>query len=286
MHQYLKKVIVIGMGFVLIGLYAPAGAYVLQGPHILLLMAKHLGRATSLLVDQQLTLINTPAQKDPVEFDETLRYVFPETFRSDISTENVQRMHLSTEGAILTVIDGKTATDTETVFDRYKDLLLYRSRKSLQKQLYGHGVNVMVSSLGRYNGRVAYVVGAEYPDETVPQVWVDKDTFRPFRWVLAPGSEEKREDALEVRYLEWVKNDGTWYPMQIEFYQNEVLVRKIQVKSVQVNLSFSGDLFDIGHLRTIHMPGATAVSGQSETEGLSEVQKTIEEFKKRYEQQN
>ncbi|MFC1515766.1 hypothetical protein ACFL7E_03305 [Thermodesulfobacteriota bacterium] len=263
---------------------SPVYAYVLQGPHILLLMAKNFGRAKSLLVYQQLTLVNTPAQQDSVELDETLRYVFPDTFRSDISTENVQRMHLSTEGGMLTVIDGKTATDTETVFDRYKDLLLYRNRKSLQKRLYGYGVNVMMSSLGRYNGRLAYVVGAEYPDETVPQVWVDKDTFRPFRWVLVPGSEEKREDSLEVRYLEWVRADGVWYPMQIEFYQNEILVRKIQVNSVQVNPSFSGDLFDIGHLRTIHVPGATAVSGQSETEGLSEVQRTIEEFKRRYEQ--
>jgi outer membrane lipoprotein-sorting protein len=284
MHQFLKKAAIVFACFASVaGLCSPAAAYVLQGPHVLQLMAGNLGRARTLLVSQRLNLVNTPAQKDPVEFDETVRYVFPEKFRSDISAENVQRIHLVSDGDALTVMDGKLAADPETVFDRYTDLLLYRDRKTLVKRLLRLGVNAMVSSLGRYNGRPAYVVGAEYPDETVPQVWIDKETFMPFRWVLTVSNSESGPDILEARYLEWAKSDTVWYPMRVEFYRNDLLVREILVNSVVVNPSFSGDLFDAKHLRTIYPPAAAVPPGKNDTESMSEVQKTIEEFKKKYE---
>ena len=100
---------------------SPLSAYVLQGPHVLQLMIQNLGRAKTLLVSQQVTVFDTLAQKEPVEFSETLRYVFPEKFRSDILAEDVQRIHLVSAGERLTVIDKKTAVEPETVFDRYKE---------------------------------------------------------------------------------------------------------------------------------------------------------------------
>lgn len=284
MQRYLKKAtIVCACVAALAGLCSSAGAYVLQGPHILQLMTGHLGTARSLMVSQKLKLGSTPLQKDPVEFDETLRYVFPETFRSEISTEKIQRIHLISNGEVLTVMGGKLAADPETVFDSYTDLLLYRNRRTLVKRLLRLGVNAMVSSLGRYNGRPAYVVGAEYPDETVPQVWIDKKTFLPLRWVLTVGTSGTEPDILEARYLDWSKNGTVWYPMRVGFYRNDVLVREIQVSGLQVNPSFSGDLFDAGHLKATYPSETTETPGKNDAEGMSEVQKTIEEFKKKYE---
>jgi len=282
MHQHLKKTIIFIGLVVFPGFFMPANAYVLQGPHILRLMARKLGKPKSLLVYQKLILRDNESQGNPVEFKETVRYIFSETFRSDISAEEVKRIHVISEGEVLKVIDGKATSKSENGFDRYKDLLLYRHRKLLEKKLPGFGVDVTVSSFGRFQGKPVYVVGARYPDETVPQVWIDKDTFRPLRWIVTAEDEEKDRVSLEIRYLEWWKKGKTWYPRRIEFYQNEILMREIQVDNIIVNPYFSQRLFDIGHLESIYLPESLATDPQK-SEGLSEIQKTIDEFKKKYE---
>jgi hypothetical protein len=265
MNKFLKKTIVFIAIVIFPGFFVPANAYVLQGPHILRLMARKLGNPKSLLVYQKLILRDKEPQESPAEFKETVRYVFSETFRSDILTEEVERIHVFSGGGI----------------DHYKDLLLYRHRKLLEEKLPDFGVDVTISSFGRFQGKPVYVVGARYPDETVPQVWIDKDTFRPLRWIVTAKDKGKDSVYLEIRYLEWWKKGKTWYPRRIEFYQNEILVREILVDNIIVNPSFSEKLFDIGHLESIYLP-ESRVTDQQNPEDLSEVQKTIDEFKKKY----
>ncbi len=284
MYQYLKKTLVVFISLaVFVFFYSSANAYVLQGPHILELMISKLGRGKRLLVDQRLVLYDTDQKKEAVELSETVRYIFSQAFRSDILSENVQRIHVISKDAALTVIDGKVAADHETRFDHYKDILLLRSRILIQERLSSLGVDVSVSSLGRFQGKTAYVLGAEYPDESVPQVWIDKDTFRPFRWLIIGRYAENRKDSLEVRYLGWRNVGNTWYPMHIEFYQNNVLVREINVYNIKVNVSFPEYLFDIEHIKSIYPLDAPVQQEQNESEGLNKVQKTIEEFKKIFE---
>ena len=283
----LQKVVVILLG--LVTFYTPANAYVLQGPHILELMIGKLGTAGKLSVSQKLILYDNNPQSTGFELTETLRYIFPEQFRSDILSDNAQRIHVISKGAALIVIDGKVIAENESWTDHYKDIILYRSRILLQKRLASLGVDVSVSSLGRFQGKIAYVIGAQYPDKSVPQVWIDKDTFRPMRWLitgkddLLSASTESCKDFLEVRYHNWQQAEKIWYPMLIEFYQNDILIRQINVDQITANPSFPEDLFDIKQLQSIYSPASPLASDQQKPEGLSEVQKAIEEFKKIYE---
>ncbi|MEE8400523.1 MAG: hypothetical protein V3S89_16035, partial [Desulfobacterales bacterium] len=196
----------------------PVYAYLLQGPHVLDLMIAKLGKARGVWVSQTLEIYRSGAQQPPVELDETLRYGFPEMFRSDIETESTQRIHVLSMGDVLTIVDGKVESETETRFDLYKDILLFRARPLLIERLSHFGVDTAISSLGRYQGKIAWVVGAYYPDESVPQVWIDKDSFLPFRWIVTRTVGGNRKDALEVRYLQWRKVQDTFYPMRIEFH--------------------------------------------------------------------
>lgn len=283
LHQYLNKSLVIFLGFALVTcLYAPTNAYVLPGPYILKLMTQNLGKAKSLLVSQTLAIHDESPQKIGVELSETLRYVFPETFRSDTLSENVNRIHVLSKGKAVTVIDGKIADESDNRYDRYKDILLFKPREMLKDKLSLLGVDVTVSSLGRFQGKPAYVLGAQYPDETTPQIWLDKDTFRPFRWIMTSKPEQSRENRLEVRYLEWQKFQKTWYPMRIEFFMAGVRVREIHVQNINVNSSFSKELFDIKHLKSLYPQAAPAEQEQGKKDDLNEVQKTIEDFKKLY----
>ncbi len=275
-----KFVAIISSLITLLFLYSLANTYVLHGQHILDIMTKELGTADRIFVEQRLFLYHEDLQAEAIELKESLKYVFPDAFRSEIVSDIAERIHVVSKGLSLTVIDGKITTDHETELDRYKDILLYNSRPLLEQKLPRLGVDISISSLGRFQGRIAYVIGAQYPDESVPQLWVDKNTFKPFRWIVLGSFEENSQHKLEFRYFEWRQVNKLWYPMRIEFYQGDNLVRMIQVDEIIVNPYFDENLFDIQHLKSIYPRGAPVLPKQPESDELNEVQKALEEFKK------
>ncbi len=258
--------------------HASLHAYVLPGPFLLKLMTQNLGIADRLLVTQKLILHDDNPNMNTDELSETLTFKFPKTFRSDIVSENIQRIRILSNRIVFTVIDGKISDEPENAYDHYKDLMLFRSREIIEERLSDLGVDVKVSSLGRFQGKPAYILGAQYPDETAPQVWLDKNTFLPFRWIISGNATQN----LEVLYLDWKNLNKTWYPMRIEFYSNGNLVREIHVQDIKVNPSFPDDLFDIQKLTLLYPKDAPIEPKNGDKEELDEVQKTIEEFKKIY----
>jgi hypothetical protein len=228
---------------------------------------------------------SSPDLIETIQLDETLKYVFSEAFRSDIVSESNQRVFVSNQGKTLTVIDGFISDAGESQFDVYKDLLLYRSRKILSERLSNLGIDISVSSLGKFDGRIALVVGAEFPDQTVPQVWIDKETFHPLGIIVsgAKSPYSTQTDFLEIRYSNWQQIGKISYPMLIEFIQDGVIVRAIEVDDYQINPNFPKEVFDIARLRLEYRQSFRTPDPAQESEGLSEVQKTIEEFKKIFE---
>jgi outer membrane lipoprotein-sorting protein len=279
MQYFLRKSLAILFCLAILGFqHASLSAYVLPGPFLLKLMIQNLGNADRLLVTQKLVLNDDNPNMSADELSETLKFVFPKTFRSDIDSENIQRIRILSDSSVFTVVDGKISDEPENSYDHYKDLILFRSREILQDRLSNLGVDVKITSLGRFQGDPAYVLGAQYPDETSPQVWLDKKTFLPFRWIMTNSATQN----LEVLYLDWKKKNQTWYPMRIEFFSNGNLVREIHVKDIEVNPAFQADVFDIQKLKSLYPQGAPAEPKNSGKEELDEVQKTIEEFKKIY----
>ena len=218
-----------------------------------------------------------------IQLDESLRYVFSEAFRSDIISDDNQRIFVFRNGQTLTVIDGVISGDRETRFDLYKDLLFYRSREALSERLSSLGVDISVSSLGKFDGQIAYVLGAEYPNESIPQVWIDLAAFYPLRMIIPSENTAYGDDPLEIRYSEWRKISKIWYPMRTEFIQDGKTVRAIEVNDYQINPSFSKDIFDIARLKLEFREPVKQPTQTGDTDGLSEVQKAIEEFKKIFE---
>jgi hypothetical protein len=219
-----------------------------------------------------------PPPEHPLELDESLRYIFSEAFRSDVRAPGSQRIYIFNAGRTLTIIDGYIVDNAENRFELYKDILLYRSREALCDRLTQLGIDVSISSLGRYEGKIAFVVGADYPDESVPQLWVDKETLLPMRWIIQPAGDDSGAGALEVHYLQWWKIGTTRYPSRIEFYQDGNLVRECRSINFEENAQFSRELFDIDQLQTVYQrqppkPADEQLPGQS-----SEVQKAIEDF--------
>ena len=322
MAIFRKKILVIG--FLIVGsvfIHVSGQAYVLQGLHLLDLMIEQLGaEAQSLYVSQELTFYRPVSQTDietdktmeedqtleyseadlpdeqngqldenvpsqeMLQLEETLRFVFSHSFRSDTESSESERVHVVSDDRTLTIIDGNIIPPVANRFDLYKDIFLYRTREILAERLLQLGVDVSISSLGRYEGEIAFVLGAVYPDESVSQIWIDRETFLPTRWIMRGNGDGFQSDMIEVRYLTWWKSGELRFPSRVEFYQDGSLVRVNQLKSFRGGDEFSEDLFDIDYLRSSYplAPRQPLVPGESEEEP-SEVQKTIDEFRKVFE---
>jgi outer membrane lipoprotein-sorting protein len=261
----------------------PTHAYVLHGYHLLDLMRREMGTARSLEVIQKLTIQESALPTEAIAVQETVSYRFPVAFRSEFASAVGEHIQIFSNGRALTVVDGLIVSDTESEFDHYKDIFLFNTRELLIKCLSQLGVAADVSSVGRFQGRIAYVLGAQYPDETVPQLWLDKETFRPMRWLLKPASAGNLSEALEVRYGDWRKLSSIWYPERIEFYLGDRLLRRMQVQRTRVNPKFSKRLFDVAYLKSIYPYAAVPPPAQGESGGKNDIQRTIDRFRKLFE---
>ena len=261
----------------------PTHAYVLHGYHLLDLMRREMGTARSLEVIQKLTIQESVLPTEAVAVQETVSYRFPVAFRSEFASAAGEHIQIFSNGRALTIVDGRIVSDTESELDHYKDIFLFNTRELLINRLSQLGVAADVSSVGRFQGRIAYVLGAQYPDETVPQLWLDKETFRPMRWLLKPASAGNLSEALEVRYGDWRKVSSIWYPERIEFYLGDRLLRRMQVQRTRVNPKFSKRLFDVAYLKSIYPYAPVPPPAQGESGGKNDIQRTIDRFRKLFE---
>ena len=279
MRNRLKKVAIAVICLTIFLPVGPVGAYVMRSGHILQLMARSLGKTKHLKINQHIEVFDYLADDGRVTLPETVYYSFPAKFRSDIVSETIQRIHIVSNQAALTVTDRHVTSETGTLFDSYKDLILLRSRYLLERKLNTMGIDTGIVSFGRFNDTLALVIGAQYPDASVSQVWVDKETFRPLRWIIKTDEALVRE--FEIRYLQWQETGGDWYPWRVEFYENQMLVRRIAVDRVSPGKTIAGEIFDITALKRQY---EKPVDPQIPANGAkaNEVQNTIERFKKRF----
>ncbi|HVO20725.1 MAG TPA: hypothetical protein VMU15_15805 [Anaeromyxobacter sp.] len=92
------------------------------------------------------------------------------------------------------------------------------------------GIALADQSLGRFDGRLAYVIGGR-SREAKPLLYVDKDGFQPLR-LIAP-----EEGGLwDVRFLDWGSpTGGDWFPRAIEVLQGNVLRLRFTTERATAN---------------------------------------------------
>ena len=171
----------------------PIYAYVLQGPHVFDLMITNLGKAKSLFVSHKIIFYRSgfvdDSEQQPLdskskqssdaddaagglrltrghyademaevpetmEQEGSLRYIFSKAFRSDARSYDSERIFIFSDGKTLTLIDGNSVPTAANRFDLYKDILFYHSREALVDRLVRLGVDVTISSLGRFEEKI------------------------------------------------------------------------------------------------------------------------------------
>jgi hypothetical protein len=117
---------------------------------------------------------------------------------------------------------------------------------------------------------------------------VDKERLLPLRWLNVVPSNDgtTASERLEFDFRNWQDVHGAWYPMVIETLLNGKMIRRIDVTRVDVNADIEGDLLNIDHLKTVYEEKKPAVpeNGVPDADaGVDEVQKTLEDFRKKFE---
>ena len=260
----------------------PAVAYVLEGPHVLELSAEAMGAIAALQANQKLLVYSPMPETAPTVYDETATYVMPERFRSDIVSDQVQRTHLVFADSSITVIDGRMAVG-ESPFDLYQQLLRSRTRPRLMRTLNRLGVETAISSLGRLDEKVVFVLGARYPDESVSQLAIDKETFLPIRLLLVDRGTAAADRRLEIFYRNWQKIQSGWFPFQVDFSINGRLAREIRVTDLRLNPSIPADMMDLEALKASVALNNTDTPQGKKQDAVDEVQQAVQDFQKKFE---
>lgn len=260
----------------------PAVAYVLEGPHVLELSAEAMGKIAALQANQKLLIYPQTPETAPTVYDETATYVMPERFRSDLVSDQIQRTHLVFADSSITVIDGRMAVG-EDPFDLYQQLLRSRTRPRLMRTLNRLGVETAITSLGRLEETVVFVLGARYPDESVSQLAIDKETFLPVRLLLVDRGVADADRRLEIFYRNWQKVQNGWFPFQVDFTINGRLAREIRVAELRTNPSIPADLMDLEALKASVALHDTDTPQAQKQEAVNAVQQAVQDFQKKFE---
>jgi len=235
--------LVAGVAFLLAVLPQPARSYVLMGEHILDLTVKALGKAETLEATQTVT-ISAPSPAPAGSLQETVRIRKPFDLRADAQGNAYERHLLITGPNALLVVNGIAQDGPLPRYLRYHDILMIKSRPALVDQLRTLGVDVQVSSLGRMEDHYCYVVGARFPNDDAAQLWVDKDSFLPFRLLLPPSALQPETGSVEIRYGNWTLVDGAAYPLHVVLMQDHQVMEEVRVDRVRVNPAFGSEVFD------------------------------------------
>lgn len=100
------------------------------------------------------------------------------------------------------------------------------------------GVALGEASLGRFDGRIAYVVGGRAKDAK-PLLFVEKDGFRPLRLVAQEAGAMQ-----DVRLLGWGSpTGGDWFPRAVEVWTGDTLRLRFTTERTTQNPRIADGVF-------------------------------------------
>ncbi|QAT82908.1 hypothetical protein EJ065_1304 [Corallococcus coralloides] len=210
-----------------------AGAYVLPGGSILRRMAnaREEKRLSAFRVEGSVIFsasgvaeagaaLNVPTDRPELQGDGVLSVKIPGRCRFDASSPDSSLKSSTVQVSGRKRVEGKELPAVSVLVAQVCAILaqdagsVQDTRLAQEAYLQGLGVNTKVTSLARFGGEVAFVLGD--PAEGKPQFWVYKDAFRPARLRYSDASGA----AWDVRFLDYASPaTGDWMPRTVEVWK-------------------------------------------------------------------
>jgi len=153
-----------------------------------------------------------------------------------------ERPYVSVKDDRLTGRGGLEATPAASALVRALAALLGspggNEGKALGEALVRRGVKLDDATLGRFNGRIALVLGGR-PADPRPLAFVDKETWMPLRLLAMEGGAR-----LDVRLLDWASpTGGDWFPRAVEVWDGQVMLLRFSTEKASGNVRLPEALF-------------------------------------------
>lgn len=210
-----------------------AGAYVLPGGSILRRMAtaREEKRLSAFRVEGSVIFsatavpeagaaLNVPTERPDLQGDGVLSVKIPGRCRFDVSSPESSNKSATVLVSGRKRVEGKELTAVSALVAQVCALLaqdagsVQDTKLALEQYLQGLGIDTKRTSLARFGGEVAYVLGD--PAEGKPQFWVYKDAFRAAR----VRYNDTAGTAWDVRFVDYTAPaTGDWMPRTVEVWR-------------------------------------------------------------------
>jgi outer membrane lipoprotein-sorting protein len=110
------------------------------------------------------------------------------------------------------------------------------------KVLKGEGLDLSKLREDTWDGRPAYVVGADKSDLKSRQFWVAKDTLLFVREIEPSQSDPTKLD--DIRFLDYRPLSGAWVAARVEVYSDDKKVFTEDYTDIQGNVKLDAAVFD------------------------------------------
>jgi hypothetical protein len=252
--------------FTAMGAWPPAAshAYVPAAGHLLEAAAAKRETPSTAVVRQTRILPPQEGESRAQEYQETVYFRFPGILRAEMESDQGQRIYLERNGDYRIADSQGVSQPFPDPLDLALRLLANPQAAGMGRVLTAVGVDLSVSSLGLFNGRLGFVLGARYPDELAPQVWFDKETLLPFRWLIVRSDDSGLPQRIEIRYFTWQKVGALLYPHTMEGYRHEHRTADVRVDGIDPGADISDERFSFQRLLEEHPPAVLPAAGQIE----------------------
>ena len=116
----------------------------------------------------------------------------------------------------------------------------------IMASLHAVGIETPIVTFGHLNDTIAYIIGAQGWETEKAQVWLEKGSLFPIRFII-PTKVGDKTVVVETRLLQYGAGPaGPSFPRIIEMYENGKLIRHAEVTAAQFNQDLPDTLFDLG----------------------------------------
>jgi hypothetical protein len=99
-------------------------------------------------------------------------------------------------------------------------------------------VNMKETTLARFHGKVAYIIGAKEWERDRPQLWIDKDSFLPLRLFVPDG-----RSLVDIGWFNWGgRLGGDHFPSEIEVSRDGKIFEHCELTDLNTTVKIPDDL--------------------------------------------
>jgi outer membrane lipoprotein-sorting protein len=178
--------------------------------------------------------------------------LLPGKLRIDIGAPSEGNGYLMVDGNITILKNGQVANSRPYVnillvlgFDVYR-----QEPETTSKVLKAEGYDLTRMHEDIWDGKAAYVVGADKGDLKSKQFWVEKDSLLFVR-VIEPGPRDATK-LDDIRFMDYRKLAGGWIAARVEVHSEEKLVFSEDYTDMKCNVKLDPGTFDPKQFNSTH----------------------------------